>query len=161
MTGKRKARGTVSRLEVLEETADQRRAAVEAAKEATWGRVFDRMSSADRQAIDAYCECQEEAGPEWAKVWRLLELATGPIPPTAVSEAALDWQSRLLNTPEGQLWPLPADPDAFTAHFKAAAADSEAVGARVGLAPEALTGARWSAAWCRMMAILLSEAGAA
>ncbi|CAM3623427.1 hypothetical protein [Deinococcus frigens] len=159
MTAKRKARGTVSRLEALEDTAAQRQAAVETAKEETWARVFNRMARADVEAIAAGDDCQEQSGPQWAEVRRLMTLATGPRLPHPVSEAAWDWHARYTKTPEGQPWPVPADPSSFAAYFEAEAARADAVGTWYMLAPALLTGARWMAAWWRLNAVLVLDMG--
>lgn len=159
MTARRKARGTASRLEALEETADQRRAAVEAAKDEAWGRVFSRMTREDRRAVDAFCDCEEENGAQWAEVRRLLSLASGPPLPSPFSEAAHTWQEQAADTPEGQPWPVPAHPDGFVTYFEAEATRADSAGTLYALAPALLTGARWSAAWWRMVAMLVREVG--
>lgn len=159
MTAKRKPRGTLARLDVLEDTAATRREAVEAAKDAIWGRVFDGMTREDRQAVIALCDCQEENGEQWAEMERLSGGMTDPGPTDPVGKAAWAWQDAHINTPEGQPWPVPADPEAFAAYFDGEAAKADEAGACLPLAPLLQVDARWAAAWWRMVAAFLREVG--
>ncbi|WP_424951018.1 hypothetical protein [Deinococcus sp.] len=152
---KGKPRGTVARLEALEDRERERVAAVEAVKEEQAARALEALEAADMAALYEHLDAQEAGGAWWAEVCRAGDaLHGGPLEDSA-GEAARAWVRLLEDVPDGQPYPLP--PVGAAAYFEREAGQCDAVkeGAAVEVLPEgvgleaAQTAARWSAAWWR------------
>ena len=163
---KGKARGTVARLEALEDREHSRVAAVEDLKAEQWTRAALRLSGTDRAALHEHLAAQEAGGAWWAEVCRAAEVLHGQPLEDPAGEAARAWSEALADTPEGALYPLP--PLGAAAYFEREAArcdtvkeDAPGVPLPEGVNLEAVQAvARWSAAWWRYeaaYALLLGE----
>jgi hypothetical protein len=160
---KGKARGTLARLEALEDRERGRAAAVETAKEDAAARALEALAPADRAALFEHLDAQEAGGAWWAEVCRASAALEGPPLEDPAGEAARAWGRAAEDTPDGLPYPLP--PDGAAAYFEREAAHCDTV--KEGAALEALpdgvtleaaqTAARWSAAWWRYEAAVCRE----
>ncbi|MGY2895446.1 hypothetical protein [Deinococcus sp. UYEF24] len=152
---KGKARGTVARLEALEDRERERVAAVEAVKEEHAARALEDLEAADLSALYEHLDAQEAGGAWWAEVCRAGDALQGPPLEAPAGEVSRAWLRLLEDVPDGQPYPLP--PAGAAAYFEREAGQCDAV--KEGAAREALpegvgleaaqTAARWSAAWWR------------
>jgi hypothetical protein len=172
---KGKARGTLARLEALEDRERDRAAAVETVKEDAAARALETLAPADRAALFEHLDAQEAGGAWWAEVCRATAALEGPPlegpplegPPLEdpAGEAARAWEELTIYTPAGVAYPLP--PMGAAAYFEREAARCDTVKKdAAGLPlPDSLwleavqTAARWSAAMWRFEAVFALELG--
>ena len=117
----RAARGTLGRLEALEERERSRVAAVEAAKDQQAEQAMLRLSQRDHAAMREFREAADAGGEWWAEVSRVWELIQADHLPGG--EAARAWGDRCAAVGDGV--PYPTAPMGAAAYFEAEGARCE------------------------------------
>lgn len=117
MTAKRKPRGALARLEVLEDRHALRVEQIEAEKEAQTGAALSRLQDSTLSDLEAFTRAQDEGGPAWDAVRKAGAALEGPLSTHPAKENAEAWALALEDLPDGQPYPLPADPSSFAAYF--------------------------------------------
>lgn len=160
-----KARGTLARLEALEDQARARITAVEEEKTDQWANAALRLPTEQRSTLHEHLDALQTGGTRWVEVCRAARAMHGEPLEDPAGEEARAWCQALEDTPAGVPYPLP--PAGAAAYCEREAARCEAERLRLAeytwpedVTLEALdTSARWSAAWWYYTAAYALELG--
>lgn len=164
MTAKRKTRGTLARLEALE---DRQAVRVEEVRARNWAHIEaaeSRLCAADRVAWeDAAAVAERGEDPDTlARMTRACAHLGEDVPVTHPAKEEADaWAARAVEVPDGVPFVRPpADRvPGFVAYFEACAAWCDREARRVPLSPDVQRLARWGAALWRFEARLCEVLG--
>ncbi|ACO46240.1 hypothetical protein DEDE109153_01095 [Deinococcus deserti] len=158
MTTKKKVRGTLARLEVLEDRHAARVVKIEEQKTATLARALDLLTGEDRAAFWECMDAQEDVA-LWARLRVMLaHLEDMPLDLPGAEEARV-WARELADLPDGVPFPLPADTFLFAGYFEAEARRGEEMARAVPLSLEAQSMSRWVTAQWRFEAAAVRVIG--
>lgn len=153
-------RSVTARLELLEAKSQQRRSAIEAAKEAQIDAALEGLSDEDLKTLEESYTAIEERPAWYEEVSQTMQAVSVPL---EGGEAARAWSAQLDALPEGTARPLP--PLEAPAYFEAEAQDWQRAlkeweaGQNLpdGVRLEVLqTCARWGAVQTRLYALMAS-----